>query len=1606
MADTTINSFDDFLYPMQNATVNSSGVVTSDTYDFAEETYITYRDVKDINAQSGGDNFNVQYLAANPSGPLDDAYSLRAAYLATQFGFTPALDDSSGYGDQGGSLNYLRDLAAYESTIRSLINVNPATLTPLPDEPGQPDYVFADVQSGAVAIINHGERLYMNVDWRNYEYNNNTFTNLVPSQQLRYDYDNGTILRGGQVILPYDSATEQSDGDLSATAMDGCDVARLGNYLVVLNNSSSAYAVKLPVGVGLAEELISHDFYPLSTNSSSPTTISVAAGQAAVFWLDASSVTSSLGTGTDVGAVGTAGSDSYSNGVYTVSGAGGNIGGTQDAFHFVPTSISGNATIAAEILSQTDTSSQAQAGVMLRDGTSASGAFAAVLLTPNDGVMFEYRATAGSVAAWVAAVTPLPAVYVKLTLSGSSVSGYDSSNGINWTQIGTTQTITLPSSAKFGLAVSSHNTAALSTATFGNLSVSDDVAPTIATAATASSTTVTGKTVNLSVLGADVSGESTLTYTWAVDAGYPPQQGSAGDAVTFSANGTNAAKNTTAAFAAFGTYAFRVYATDPSGAYASSVVTVTVVPTITTVSVVAGVTLMPVGATEQLYATEMDQFGMPLAHPQPVVWSLGSGSPGSVDQSGFYTASAAGTASVKAGYPLAGGGAFSGTATLTVQAAVGIFNGTQDIGAPSLAGSASYNSSTGVYTVSGCGTDVYWSGGDQFRYVYVPVTGDATITAELTSVTDTNAWTKAGVMFRDSLSADGAYAFMFGTPTTTNGIAYQYRTSDGTPAAQDENSTGPGTAPPQWLQITRTGDSFAAYTSTNGTTWTQFGTTLTMAMGETMYVGLAVCSHYSGSPALATATFANVSIAQPSRTLPYNQDIGNPTVPGTYSQSGGTITMTAQTGDIWNASDQFQFAYTTLTGNATIVARVDSVTDTSSWAKAGVMIRSSLAADAANVLVALTPGNGVTFQWRPTDGLDQSQGGPYHTNTTGLSAPYWVKLVRSGASFTAWAAPDDSGTPGTWVQMGTAETLPNIGPTAFLGLALSSDNTIETATAVFDNVSITGGTANAAPTVTSVTAQTQSVQYNSASGALTATIASSTVDTITVYINSRYAYNATLAAPSGWTVYQLPDYALEWQSGSLGSDPLAPGTYNLGTLAAGLPLAAFGNSYTGSGGDATGAVVMGSTSGVTTQSQVSMGSGGAALSVAASDDGGASNLTYFWAPVNLPPGNVTFSANGSNAAQNTNVTFSAAGNYTFRVTAVDSGGLTATGLVSVTVNQTLSSFVLSPASANITCSATQQFTATAYDQFGQAMASQPTVTWTLLSGGGNLSSGGLYTPPYAPGTAAVQAGYPLAGGGTYIKTATVTVSGQAQWTASGNSASWGGNGSWTDSASGATIATAAAPGTRSIAGDTVLFASAAAQTANLNGATPTLAGITFNNANVSYTIALGSGNGSLTLQGSNGAAISVQAGSDTISAPVQLGSNTTIDAAANSVLTVSGPVTGNGHSLAVTGPGTVVLSGAGSSNINGVTVTAGELNIGSSSALASGSSLIVGAGYMFGQTLSASATSTAASSTVAGTLRVPSARIGPEASNRLNQQAAEKDLKIKAWYAVWAEYSL
>jgi hypothetical protein len=160
------------------------------------------------------------------------------------------------------------------------------------------------------------------------------------------------------------------------------------------------------------------------------------------------------------------------------------------------------------------------------------------------------------------------------------------------------------------------------------------------------------------------------------------------------------------------------------------------------------------------------------------------------------------------------------------------------------------------------------------------------------------------------------------------------------------------------------------------------------------------------------------------------------------------------------------------------------------------------------------------------------------------------------------------------------------------------------------------------------------------------------------------------------------------------------------------------------------------------------------LSVLGADDGGESNLTYTWAATTIPMGAIapTFSDNGTNTAKNSTATFSQSGRYAFTVTIEDSGGLTVTSTTpDVIVNQTATIITVTPSSATVGSTASLQFSASAMDQFGNAIAS-PTFNWSATGSSNSIDSTGLFEAGSASGPFSVQAAI-----GSVNGTAAVTV---------------------------------------------------------------------------------------------------------------------------------------------------------------------------------------------------------------------------------------------------------
>ncbi len=334
-------------------------------------------------------------------------------------------------------------------------------------------------------------------------------------------------------------------------------------------------------------------------------------------------------------------------------------------------------------------------------------------------------------------------------------------------------------------------------------------------------------------------------------------------------------------------------------------------------------------------------------------------------------------------------------------------------------------------TVNAVGTDL-WGQFDDGQFVQRAWSGDGQIIVRLDSLTNIHPWTKAGLMFRENLTATSRNVFVGLTPG--NGATLQVRAVSGGTTSEVQHDWLPGV--PCWLALTRAGDTFTAAYSTDNVTWKPLGSTQ-LAMAADIYVGFGVSSHATAS---ATAAFSNVLL----RTEPPRDGWQQATWgagSGSFTKTGGVagsnqplnIDVTAAGADIWGPADDGLYVYVpwvSTDGDGEISARVDSMTNTHPWAKAGLMFRSSLEAGATNVFLALTPGVGITLQVRSSSGAVTTEA--QHSWLPG--APCWLRLRRSHDNT---ARAEFSGDGQNWTLLGiTADPLPD--HDGFAGLGVSS----------------------------------------------------------------------------------------------------------------------------------------------------------------------------------------------------------------------------------------------------------------------------------------------------------------------------------------------------------------------------------------------------------------------------------------------------------------------------------------------------------------------------------------------------------------------------------------
>jgi regulation of enolase protein 1 (concanavalin A-like superfamily) len=171
----------------------------------------------------------------------------------------------------------------------------------------------------------------------------------------------------------------------------------------------------------------------------------------------------------DVGAVSLGGSAVESGGAFAVAGAGADVWGTADAFHFVSQELQGNGTIVARVASVDAVNAWTKAGVMLRATLDPDSSHAFMLVSAARGVAFQRRTATGGLTTHTAAQSSTSR-WVRLVRRGQTVTASTSFDGVTWSEVGS-DTLAFDGPVRVGLAVTSHDASQLATGVFDNVTV-------------------------------------------------------------------------------------------------------------------------------------------------------------------------------------------------------------------------------------------------------------------------------------------------------------------------------------------------------------------------------------------------------------------------------------------------------------------------------------------------------------------------------------------------------------------------------------------------------------------------------------------------------------------------------------------------------------------------------------------------------------------------------------------------------------------------------------------------------------------------------------------------------------------------------------------------------------------------------------------------------------------------------------------------------------------------------------------------------------------------------------------------------------------------------
>lgn len=167
-----------------------------------------------------------------------------------------------------------------------------------------------------------------------------------------------------------------------------------------------------------------------------------------------------------------------------------------------------------------------------------------------------------------------------------------------------------------------------------------------------------------------------------------------------------------------------------------------------------------------------------------------------------------------------------------------------------------------------------------------------------------------------------------------------------------------------------------------------------------------------------------------------------PGASGDLDDDDGIITMSAAAGDIFDAADSFFYAHQSAAGAMTLTTRVTAWDAAGAGsAKAGLMVRGSMSADAPHFTAHLTgPNNIVKLKWRDAAGQTTSS-----ADGAAVSLPVWLKVIKTGRAFAGFYSADGR----AWTQIAAPVTLGGFPESYRYGMAATSNDPGQTVTVTF-----------------------------------------------------------------------------------------------------------------------------------------------------------------------------------------------------------------------------------------------------------------------------------------------------------------------------------------------------------------------------------------------------------------------------------------------------------------------------------------------------------------------------------------------------------------------------